>query len=70
MSRAAIFALVLSLGGCATIQEHPYATSFAVAFVPGSIAASQRHDFRESAVAHPPGTATIGTRNRSTGACQ
>jgi len=46
---------LISMSGCATIQEHPYATSFAVAFIAGSIAASTQHDNRIS----PHGSATI-----------
>lgn len=34
----------LALSGCATIQNHPYATGFAVAIVAGSIAASAHRD--------------------------
>jgi hypothetical protein len=60
----------LALSGCTTIQNHPYAASFAVAFVAGSIAASQHHDYRTSVVAPAPGVATISTPNCSTGACQ
>lgn len=58
----------LALAGCTTIQNHPYATSFAVAFVAGSIAASTQHDNRVSP--HAPSIATIGTPSCSTGACQ
>lgn len=41
-----ILALLAFLGlpGCATIQNHPIATSVAVAIVAGSIAASAHHD--------------------------
>jgi uncharacterized protein YceK len=58
----------LSLSGCATIQNHPYATSFAVAIVAGSIAASTQHDNRVSP-AHPT-MSTIGSPNCAGGACQ
>jgi hypothetical protein len=58
---------LLALSGCATMQEHPYATSFAVAFVAGSIAASQAHDNR---VSHAPAMSQIGNPNCAGGACQ
>jgi hypothetical protein len=58
----------LSLSGCATIQNHPLATSFAVAFVAGSIAASQAHDNRVSP--NVAARASIGTPNCTGGACQ
>lgn len=58
----------LALPGCATIQNHPYATSFAVAFVAGSIAASTQHDNRVSPNA--AARTSIGNPSCSTGACQ
>lgn len=58
----------LALPGCATLQNHPYATSFAVAIVAGSIAASTQHDNRVSP-AHPT-MSTISTPNCASGACQ
>lgn len=58
---------ILSLSGCATIREHPYATGIAVAFVAGAIAASQQHDNRVGP-AHP--MSQIGTPNCAGGACQ
>jgi hypothetical protein len=58
----------LALPGCATIQNHPYATSFAVAIVAGSIAASTQHDNRVSP-AHPT-VSTIGTPTCTGSTCQ
>jgi hypothetical protein len=68
--RPLILALLASQAGCATIADHPYITATVVALAAGSIAASQHHDYRTSAVAAPPGTASIGTPNCNTGACQ
>ncbi len=58
---------LLLLGGCATIERHPLASSFAVAFVAGSIAASAHHDNRTS-VAAP--VSQIGAPNCANGACR
>jgi hypothetical protein len=66
--RALALCTLLALSGCATIQDHPYATSFAVAFVAGSIAASQQHDNRVSP--HAPGSASIQTPSCAGGSCQ
>lgn len=64
-----ILALLAFLGlpGCATIQNHPYATSFAVAFVAGSIAASTQHDNRVSP-AHS--MSQVSTPNCAGASCQ
>jgi hypothetical protein len=67
MKILALFAF-LALPSCATIQNHPYVTSFAVAFVAGSIAASTQHDNRVSA--HAPGSASIGSPNCPGATCQ
>ncbi len=58
---------LLSLGGCATIQEHPVLTSVGVALVAGSIAASAHHDNRTS-VAAP--VSQIGAPSCANGACR
>jgi hypothetical protein len=68
MRALALLALAAFSSGCATIQDHPYATSFAVAFVAGSIVASQQHDNRMSS--HAPGTASIQTPSCVGGSCQ
>lgn len=57
---------LLALSGCATIQQHPYATSFAVAIVAGSVAASAHHDHQGGG----PLTANAAAPNCSTGACR
>jgi uncharacterized protein YceK len=57
---------LLTLSGCATVQEHPYATGVAVAIVAGSIAASARHDHQGGG----PLTANAAAPNCSTGACR
>jgi hypothetical protein len=44
--KALLILVLLSLGGCATLERHPVASSFAVAFIGGSIAASTHHDNR------------------------
>ena len=59
----------LALPGCATIQNHPYATSVAVALVAGSIAASQNHDNRVSPATHPA-MSQIGTPTCAGATCQ
>jgi hypothetical protein len=59
----------LALPGCATIQNHPYATSFAVAFVAGSIAASTQHDNRVSPATRPA-MSQVSAPNCAGGACQ
>ncbi len=69
MKLAALLTL-LSLGGCATVQDHPYATSVAVALVAGSIAASVDHggDNRVSHVA--PAMSGIASPSCASGACK
>lgn len=64
MKRLILLSILLS--GCATIQEHPYATAFAVAFVAGSIAASTQHDYRQT----PHAMATVQPVNCASGSCQ
>jgi len=56
----------LGLSGCATIQNHPYATGFAVAIVAGSIAASTHHDNQGGG----PATANAAAPNCTAGACR
>jgi uncharacterized protein YceK len=63
--RSTFILLVLSLSGCATIQEHPYITGFGVALVAGSIMASTNHDNRTT-----PEMRHIGNPNCANGACQ
>lgn len=65
MKTLTLFCL-LALGGCATIQEHPYATGVAVAIVAGSIAASAHHDHQGGG----PLTANAAAPNCTTGACR
>jgi hypothetical protein len=67
LTRCVFLCLFLQLVGCATLERHPYATSFAVALVAGSIAASGQHDNR---VGHAPGTAGIGTPSCIGATCQ
>jgi hypothetical protein len=57
---------LLTLSGCATIQEHPYATGVAVAIVAGSIAASAHHDRQGGG----PLMANAAAPDCSTGACR
>lgn len=66
MKAALAILAVLSLTGCATIQEHPYATGVAVAIVAGSVYASTRHDNQGGG----PLTANAAAPNCSTGACR
>lgn len=65
---AKILALLafLALPGCATIQNHPYATGFAVAIVAGSIVASAHHDNQGGG----PLTANAAAPNCTTGGCR
>ena len=58
-------AALMSLTGCATMQDHPYLTGFGVAVIAGSIAASQQHDNRVS-----PLHANTQPVNCAGGACQ
>jgi hypothetical protein len=58
--------LALSLCGCATIQQHPYATSVVVAVVAGSIAASVHHDDQRGG----PAMSNVAGPNCATGACR
>jgi hypothetical protein len=70
--RLTLITLLLTVSGCATMERHPYATAFGMAFVAGSIAASSQHDNR---VSHTdpiasPSMARIGTPNCAGGSCQ
>jgi hypothetical protein len=69
MKTALALLTLLSLAGCAPpafVQEHPYATGFAVAIVAGSVAASVHHDHQGGG----PLTANAAAPNCSTGACR
>ena len=68
MKYLSLIAALLSLQGCATIREHPYATGIAVAFIAGSIAASAHHDDQRGGLA--PTMAHISAPNCSVGACE
>jgi hypothetical protein len=68
MQRTALLALGMSLAGCETIQQHPVATSVAVAFVAGSIVASTHHDDQRGGAA--PSMAHIGNPVCTGGSCQ
>ena len=65
--KALLALALLSLGGCATIQDHPVLTSVGVALVAGSIAASTHHDNRTS-VAAP--VSQIGAPSCASGSCK
>ncbi len=67
MKRFALLALVMLIAGCETIQQHPVATSVAVAFVAGSIVASTHHDDQRGA---SPSMSHIGNPVCNGGACQ
>jgi len=68
MKRFAALALILALTGCETIQQHPVATSVAVAIVAGSIVASTHHDDQRGGVA--PSVSHIGNPVCVGGSCQ
>jgi uncharacterized protein YceK len=63
--KSLILVAIISLSGCATIQEHPYITGFGAALVAGSIMASTSHDNRTT-----PEMRHIGNPNCANGACQ
>jgi uncharacterized protein YceK len=64
-----ILLVLMALSGCATIQDHPYAASFAVALVAGSIIASTHHDDQRGAAISPE-MAHIAAPSCAGGACR
>ncbi len=70
MRHLCLLAALLTQAGCSTLQEHPYATSFAVAFVAGSIVATenQRHGGQSALAA--PAMAHTGTPSCVGNSCQ
>lgn len=66
MTKILALLYLLGISGCATIQQHPYATSVLVAVVAGSVAASVHHDHQGGG----PLTANAAAPNCTTGACR